>query len=299
MRALAADGAGYPACWRPSSVPPQAAAFARQVVTGCGPLGRDRAKNLLWAAGKLAGYGIGIGLEPAPAVLLHPSVIERFTAHAPGLSGPARRTLRTNLRFIARRVVPALDPADAPLPRERAKAPYTEAEIDAYLRLAAALSTERRRQRATALVCLGAGAGVIAGELRALRGSGVVGRADGVLVVVSGRRARSVPVLCRYRQPLLTAARFAREQLICGGREPGRRNVTDELCRALSADSSLPGLQSGRLRSSWLVACAGQIGLGAFMQAAGISCSQRLGDLAAQLPAATERQLVALLGGPA
>ena len=141
--------------------------------------------------------------------------------------------------------------------------------------------------------------GVIAGELRALRGSGVVGRADGVLVVVSGRRARSVPVLCRYRQPLLTAARFAREQLICGGREPGRRDVTDELCRALSADSSLPRLQSGRLRSSWLVACAGQIGLGAFMQAAGISCSQLLGDLAAQLPAATERQLVALLGGPA
>ena len=59
-----------------------------QVVTGCGPLRRDRAKNLLWAAGKLAGYGIGIGLEPAPAVLLHPSVIERFTVHAPGLSGP-------------------------------------------------------------------------------------------------------------------------------------------------------------------------------------------------------------------
>ena len=109
--------AGCPARWQPPVVAPQAAAFARQVVTASGPHGRDRAKNLLWAAGKLAGYGIGLGLSPVPEVLLHPSVIERFTAHAPGLSGPARRTLRTNLRFIARRVVPHLVPADQPLPR--------------------------------------------------------------------------------------------------------------------------------------------------------------------------------------
>ena len=55
-------------------------------------------------------------------MLLHPSVTERFTRCAPGLSGVARRTLRTNLRFIGRRVVPQLYPADLPLPRERAKA---------------------------------------------------------------------------------------------------------------------------------------------------------------------------------
>ena len=81
--------------------------FARAVVIRAAPAGRDRAKNLLWAAGKLAGYGIGLGLEPVPEVLLHPSVIERFAAHAPGLTGVTRRTLRTNLRFIARAVVPA------------------------------------------------------------------------------------------------------------------------------------------------------------------------------------------------
>jgi len=133
------DGdAGYVAAWRPVSVSAEAAVFARAVVSGCGPLGRDRAKSLLWAAGKLAGYGIGLGLDPVPGVLLHPSVIERFTAHSPGLSGPARRTLRTNLRFIARAVVPQLDPADAPLPRERAKTPYTAAEISGFLALAAA-----------------------------------------------------------------------------------------------------------------------------------------------------------------
>ena len=145
-----AEVAGYIAAWRPVSVSAEAACFARQVVTAAAPPGRDRAKNLLWAAGKLADYGIPLGLEPVPRVLLHPSVIERFAAHAPGLSGPARRTLRTNLRFLARRVVPHLAPADQPLPRERAKAPYSPAEIDGYLALAAAQPTAARRMRATA-----------------------------------------------------------------------------------------------------------------------------------------------------
>ena len=100
-------------------------AVARAVVIAVAPGGRERAKNLLWAAGRLADWAIPLGLELVPQVLLHPSVIERFTAHAPGLTGVTRRVLRTNLRFLARRVVPGLAPADAPLPREHAKHPYS------------------------------------------------------------------------------------------------------------------------------------------------------------------------------
>ena len=193
--------AGYIAAWQPSSAPPEAAAFARQVVTAVGPPGRDRAKNLLWAAGRLAGYGIGLGLEPAPQVLLHRSVIERFTAHCPGLSGPARRTLRTNLRFLARAVVPQLDPADAPLPREHAKAPYTAAQISGFLALAAAQPTAARRARAAGLVCLGAGAGLIRSDLRAVRGTDICARSGGVIVQVHGRR----PAPCRCWPATTTA----------------------------------------------------------------------------------------------
>jgi hypothetical protein len=97
-----AEDAAYVACWRPSSVSPAAAAFARDVIAAVAPRGRERAKNLLWAAGKLADWAIGLGLEAVPEVLLHPSVAERFTRCAPGLSPVARRTLRTNLRFIGR-----------------------------------------------------------------------------------------------------------------------------------------------------------------------------------------------------
>ncbi len=288
--------AGYIGRWRPSSVSPHAAAFARDVIGRTAPGGQERAKNLLWAAGKLAGYGIGLGLEAVPEVLLHPSVTERFTRCAPGLSPVARRTLRTNLRFIGRRVVPQLYPADMPLPRERAKQPYSPAEIGGYLALADAQPTPERRMRAAGLVCLGAGAGLIRGDLRDARGTDVACRSGGVVVTVRGARPRVVPVLARYHAPLLAAARSAGTGLVCGGADPGRRNLTNPLIAALDGGGGLPRLDTSRLRATWLAETAGLLGLATFMHAAGISCSQRLGDLVAGLEPAGEADAVRLLG---
>ncbi len=236
--------AAYIAGWRPASVSAAAASFARAVVAGAAPGGRERAKNLLRAAGKLADYGLGLGLDPVPGVLLHPSVIGRFTAHGPGLSGPARRTLRTNLRFLARAVVPALCPADAPLPRERARAPYSPAEISGYLAPADAQPAMARRMRAAGLACLGAGAGLIRSGLRHVRGADVICRSGGVIVTVGGSRPRAVPVLARYHQPLLASAASAAEHLVTGGTEPGRENITNPLVTALAGGTGLPRLDT-------------------------------------------------------
>ena len=287
---------GYISRWRPSSVSPEAAAFARNVIAQAAPQGRERAKNLLWAAGKLADYALGLGLEAVPDVVLHPSTAERFTRCAPGLSGVARRTLRTNLRFIGRRVVPHLYPQDLPLPRERAKSPYTAVEIGGFLALADAQPTLERRMRAAGLVCLGAGAGLIRGDLRDVRGSDVIARSGGLVVAVRGGRARAVPVLSRYHGPLLAAARFAGSGLVTGGADTGRRNLTTPLARALDGGSGLPRLDTSRLRATWLRDCAELLGLATFMHAAGISCSQRLGDLLAGLEPAGEASAVRLLG---
>ena len=291
-----ADVTAYIARWRPSSVSAQAAAFARDVITKTGPEGRERAKNLLWAAGKLADYATGLGLDAVPEVVLHPSAVERFTRCAPGLSGVARRTLRTNLRFTGRRVVPQFYPRDLPLPRERARAPYGPAQIAGYLALADAQPTMERRMRAAALVCLGAGAGLIRSDLREVRGSDVACRSGGVIVTVGGRRPRAVPVLARYHPPLLlTAAGFAGNTLICGGADPGRRNITSPLITSLDGGSGLPRLDTSRLRATWLRDCAQLPGLATFMHAAGISCSQRLGDLITGLEPAGEADAVLLL----
>jgi hypothetical protein len=292
-----AEAAAYIGRWRPSSVSPPAAVFARDVIGQVAPEGRERAKNLLWAAGKLADYAIGLGLEAVPEVVLHPSVTERFTRCAPGLSGVARRTLRTNLRFTGRRVVPQFCPADLPLPRERAKKPYSPAQIAGFLALADAQPTIERRMRAAGLVCPGAGAGLIRGDLRDARGTDVACRSGGVVVTVRGPRARAVPVLDRYHARLLAAAAFAGTGLICGGADPGRRNITNPLVAALDGGGGLPRLDTSRLRATWLAGCARQLGLATFMHAAGISCSQRLGDLLAGLEPAGEAEAVRLLGG--
>ena len=288
--------AGYIARWRPLSVSPEAAAFARDVIAAVAPGGQERARNLLWAAGRLADYAASLGLDLDPQVVFHPSVIERFARCAPGLSGVARRTLRTNQRFIARRAVPQFYPPDVPLPRERSKQPYTPAEIGGFLALADAQPTRERRMRASGLVCLGAGAGLIRADLRDVRGSDVIARSGGLVAAVRGRRARAVPVLPRYHARLLAAARFAGTALICGGADPGRRNITNPLIAALDGGTGLPRLDTSRLRATWLADCADLLGLATFMHAAGISCSQRLGDLVAGLEPAGEAEAVRLLG---
>jgi hypothetical protein len=106
-----------------------------------------------------------------------------------------------------------------------------------------------------------------------------------------------VPALGRYHVPLLEAARFAGDALICGGTDPGRRNITSPLISALDGGTGLPRLDTSRLRATWLADCAELLGLATFMAAAGISCSQRLGDLVAGLEPAGEAAAVRLLGG--
>ncbi len=285
------------AAYRPRAVSEAAGCFARQAVGSACPQSPARAKALLFAAGRLAAFAERVGLELRPEALLCEAVIERFILCGTGALSPAtRRTLRTNLRALAAARQEHPGPPPVPLPRERAKAPYCQAEIGLYRQAASALSTRSRRMRATALICLGAGAGVIGSELRHIRGVDVIEAHGGVLVRVSGAKPRIVPVLARFHEPLLAAAAFAGQGYLLGGRAPDRKNLTSEIA-VLFADQALPRLQAGRLRSTWLHEAARTIGLGAFMAAAGVCCSQRLGDIASQLPAPTEQELVALLGG--
>jgi hypothetical protein len=279
----------------PRSVSPEVSAFARHVTTAAQPTSAPRAKALLFAAMKLGTFAHLVGLELEPAVVLAPSVIERFAASAHAGSPPTARTLRTNLRALAKAVLPAHAEPVA-LPRERAKAPYSAAELAAYLALADAQPTALRRARANALIGLGAGAGLIGGELRHVCGSDVVCRSGGVLVVVQGRRARSVPVLIPFHDRLLGAAGFFGVRHLVAGPNPESHNVTNPLVRSLSEGTDLPRLETARLRSSYLSALAEHIGLRAFMDAAGIVSSQRLGDLVAALDAPSEPDAVACLG---
>jgi hypothetical protein len=130
-----------------------------------------------------------------------------------------------------------------------------------------------------------------------VRGSDVTCRSGGLIVAVRGARPRAVPVLARYHEILLAAAEFAGESLVTGGTDPGRRNITNPLITALAGGTELPRLDTSRLRATWLADCAQLLGLATFLQAAGITCSQRLGDITAGLQPGDEAAAVALLGG--
>lgn len=295
-RVITLDTAFTISTYRPASVSNEVADFARQVVRAAVPNAPQRAKALMFAAVRLAAFATSVGLPLDPEVVLSDSLIERFICSKDAGSPPTKRTLRTNLRHLARHTL-SDRPQPALLPRERAKAPYNPAEIACYLRLSDTQPTVLRRMRAGALICLGAGAGLVGGELRRVRGTDVHRRSGGVIVTVSPRRPRAVPVLSDYHRRLLEASRFFGDRYLVSGPNPDSHNVTNPLIRSLSGGADLPRLDVARLRSTWLVSVAGAIGLRAFMDAAGVRCSQRLGDLVADLDPISEQDAVALLGG--
>ena len=127
----------------------------------------------------------------------------------------------------------------------------------------------------------GAGAGLIRADLRAVRGTGICQQPGGVTVQVHGRRPRAVPVLAHYHAPLLAAAAFAGEHLLTGGTGPARHNISNPLTASLTGGSGLPPLEGSRLRATSLAGSAQLTGLPVFLHAAGITCCQRLGDIAA------------------
>lgn len=286
------------ASYRPVRFSEEVACFARTVVARAEPNNSQRAKVLLWAAARLGAFGVSVGLELEAEVLFHPSVIERFVAvEGVKMSSAARRTVRSNLRHLALRVAPGLQTQSSPLSRERSKSPYSESELAAYLALADSQPTTARALKVSGLVCLSAGAGLVGKDLRHVAGNHVVIRSGGVVVEVTGARPRVVPVLSRYHERLLAAAAFAKEGYVIGGKNPNRKNVSSRLVATLAGGIDLPPVDTGRLRATWLATVAGELGLATFMAAAGITCSQRLGDIISTLAPQDEESAVALLGG--
>jgi hypothetical protein len=80
---------------------------------------------------------------------------------------------------------------------------------------------------------------------RALCRSGAPNRRCRNQTAVSGvrpprsARPRAVPVLARYHARLLAPARSAGTGLVCGGTDPGRRNITNPLITALDGGGGL------------------------------------------------------------
>ena len=227
------------------------------------PGGRERAKNLLWAAGKLADYAIGAGpgrgaggaAAPVDSGAVHPvraGLVRRGAAdaaHQPAVHRPPGRPAAVSggRAAAAGAVQAAVQPGgDRRVPRAGGR-PAHDGAADA-----------------------GGGAGLPGGRRRAdPRRPARRARHRRGLPVRRGDRRRSAaraPARCRCwpatTRRLLAAARFAGNGLVCGGTDPGRRNITNPLVTALDGGGGLPRLDTSRLRATWLRRLRGAAGAG-------------------------------------
>jgi len=226
--------------------------------------------------------------------LLHPSVTGAVHPVRAGAVRLGARTLRTNLRFIGRRVVAQLHPQDLPLARERAKAPCKPGRIDGFLRWRTP-SPRWSGGCGGGAGLPGRGAGLIRGDCAMCAASTSRAASGGVVVAVRARgraRCRCWPAITPGCWPRLVR----RERADCGGADPGRREHHEPADHALDGGTGLPRLDTagcgdlaGRLRGpagDWPTSCT-RPG----------SAAPSAGDLIAGLEPAGEAGAVRLLGG--
>lgn len=119
--------------WTPRLYSQAVADFTKKVVSCCKGINPSRAKALIFAVAKLAAFAESRGLALSTEVVLRPSVINRYLlSDAKDLNPATLRTIATNLRAVCLNLTQESPPDSIRLERERAKAPYTVNEIDAF-----------------------------------------------------------------------------------------------------------------------------------------------------------------------
>lgn len=196
------------------------------------------------------------GLELKTDLVLRREVIDRFVAVGlSGYSSGSRANLRSQLLRVAellmdKRHAPArLRPLAAADPTE----PYTPNQLVELRNWVATQSTVSRRENAEVLLSLGAGAGLVASEIGNVKASELLCDELGVVVRVTGPRARDVPVLDEWAAPLiLRTQQFSGDTFVF---RPGHESFYPNLVSNFVARAKRVGVkpQTQRLRSTWIV----------------------------------------------
>jgi integrase len=190
------------------------------------------------------------GWGPAPP--LCPEVAEAFVVGGlPGRAASTKGTYRSVLRSLGSSGRPV---AATAFPASPARAPYSPPERAELFALAASQRRAWRRRSALAVLVLGLGAGLRAGELAAATGDDVISHQKGVAGRVGTGAGRLVPVPGPYAPALAGLAKDAGAgYLFCpGGADRAYKNFVNNFCYAMEADPEAPRLCSGRARSSFI-----------------------------------------------
>lgn len=233
--------------------------FVRDAVTDCDAKTPYGARELLATAARHVWWcWRSAGLELERATIFRREVIGEYIARGCSQMSPASAgNRRSQLLRMSEILLPPKAQVSrlAPMPPSAALEPYAPHEITTLKSWACGLNTQYRCEQAHILLALGLGAGLSNAEILAVQSRHIRVDDDGVLVEVTGRRPRVVPLLAAWEQVLIDYSRarpLNSEQFVF---RP-RRTSQDSNSIGNFVDRTRPGTVKAtaqRMRVTWIV----------------------------------------------
>lgn len=231
----------------------------RAAVADCNAKTPYEARRLIGPFARLTHWAWQVACLPLERdVVCRREVIAEFIEKGcEGFAVASKGTYRARLHSMSDVLLSAPLRAHRPPPIGRGNviAPYTPGEVTLLRHWALGQATQHRRVNAHVLLALGLGAGLSAAETMAVQAQHVLIDDLGAQIEVQGDRARLVPVLAEWEQPLIDLAGSAMRPemwLFSPGRQSASpKNLISHFIRR-SNDAPVH-IHSQRLRSTWLV----------------------------------------------
>jgi len=230
--------------------------FVRSCVADAQPSSRISAQKSLRPVTALVLWSWQLGYELDRRLIFDRMTIEEFIASGcPATwSNATRGNMRSQLFNISEALLgtEARIPRLNPLPPSNPSKPYDVKEIVTFRSWAWGQSTQSKRHDATALLALGAGAGLATEDLLTIHVSDVTLIDGFVIVNVTGRRPRQVPVLAEWEGDLLDVVRETTPGSFVFGQNRTTRQK-NAVSNFLSKTTGTHKPNSQRLRATWIV----------------------------------------------
>lgn len=280
--------------YQPRSIDPEQWARIRPTVLAWVrrtlPCSASAAVQRMRITGNYVIWSLGRDLPLDAEVILTENRIEGYFQSG-AVTAAAKGTYRSHLRTVARantrRAV--WTPTPQPMRRTDLRDPYTGEEVATFFRLVDVQPTPRRRRVLDALLHLGLGMGLSAGEMHSLRVADFTRTDDLVLVHLADR---IVPALQGYADGVWRVVNATEGERIFGDHLGAHRRFY-RLVESLEVPAYAPSLRTQRLRTTWLVSVLGlrELTLAEFRKVSGLTSGRALDDLVRYLPVDGENYL--------
>ena len=253
--------------------------FVRDTVSVAAPVSSYTAHRLLLATTHYVNWCRVSGLPLNAKVLFQRATIEHYVRG--NLNHLGEGTLR-NYRSMLLRISEALFPETTPKAMRPLNArggvdPYPVNELNILRNWANGQNTEGKRQKARAMLCLCAGAGLRAIEVAELCGHDVTVDETGILITIrSTDSTRFVPMLAEW-EPLMRRALEGVGEADPVFGMPGRTTYKNLLSGFVENTVGTVRPRSDRLRATWIVThLRARTDMRALMEAAAVSKFENL-----------------------